>query len=194
MLFRRRTPMNLMERLRIAFWPRNSWGRSLRYFTKRVLRLSGSPHAIALGFAIGAFASFTPFVGFHIMISVFVALMVGGNILAAAFGTIVGNPFTFPFIWWATYELGGRVLNDYRGPIRPHAMAHGLLHQSFSHILPIIKPMLVGSLPLGLLVATVSYVIVRVGVKAYQAARRQRLEHRRLTRGTQVAADDKELT
>jgi uncharacterized protein (DUF2062 family) len=33
-----------------------------------------------------------------------------GNILTSAIGTAVGNPWTFPFIWAATYNLGINIL------------------------------------------------------------------------------------
>ena len=54
MLFRRRNRPTRIERLRVAVWPRNSWARSTRYFGKRVLRLTATPHAIALGFGVVA--------------------------------------------------------------------------------------------------------------------------------------------
>ncbi|WP_346433030.1 DUF2062 domain-containing protein [Breoghania sp.] len=64
MLFQRRTPPHWLEQIRVALWPRHSFARSAKYFGKRVLRLTASPHAVALGFAAGTFASFTPFVAY----------------------------------------------------------------------------------------------------------------------------------
>jgi uncharacterized protein (DUF2062 family) len=182
MLFRRRTPRNHVERLRVALWPSNGWRRSIRYFSKRVVRLAGSPHAIALGFAAGVFASWTPFVGFHILIGIAVSFLLGGNFLAAALGTVVGNPFTFPFIWWSSFELGNRLLNGAGGGVSFSDIANGLMHQPLSSILPIVKPMTVGALPLGIASAIVAYVIVSLGVQAYQEARRHRLAQRREAR------------
>ncbi len=68
-------PPSLWQRVRIALWPRVSWGRSARYYAKRVVRLSGSPHAIALGVGVGAGVSFTPFLGFHIFLALAVAFL-----------------------------------------------------------------------------------------------------------------------
>jgi uncharacterized protein (DUF2062 family) len=179
MLFRRRTPLTWVARIRVALWPSNGWGRSLRYFGKRVLRLSGSPHAIALGFACGVFASWTPFMGFHIALSAAIAFIIGGNFVAAGLGTVVGNPLTFPFIWWSSLELGKRLLHVDAGHVRLANLADQLAHAPFSALLPIIKPMTAGAIPLGLASAIVAYVIVATAVGAYQRSRQNRLLARR---------------
>ena len=76
----------------------------------RLARIDGTPYAIAAGFATGAAISFTPFVGLHIILAAIIAWIVRGNILTSAIGTAVGNPWTFPFIWAATYNLGINIL------------------------------------------------------------------------------------
>ena len=55
MLFGRKVPAGLAERVRTSLWPRRSFWRSGKYFAKRALRLSASPHAIASGVAAGVF-------------------------------------------------------------------------------------------------------------------------------------------
>jgi uncharacterized protein (DUF2062 family) len=185
MLFRRRTPRNRLERLRGAVWPSNGWWRSIRYFSKRVVRLAGSPHAIALGFAAGVFVSWTPFLGLHIMLGVALAFLFGGHFLAAALGTFIGNPFTFPFMWWSSFTLGSTLLEEPGDRLHISDVAEGLAHEPFSSLLPIIKPMTLGALPLGLASAILSYVIVVYAVQVYQAARRHRLAARRVERQTE---------
>ncbi len=76
----------------------------------RVARIPGTSYALAAGFASGAAMSFTPFVGFHFILAATFAWIIRGNILTSAMGTIVGNPWTFPFIWVATYETGSWLL------------------------------------------------------------------------------------
>lgn len=166
----------------MAVWPRRSWSRSVQYFKKRVMRLSASPHAIAAGVAAGIFASFTPFVGFHFFLSFIVAFLIAGNMLAAALGTAVGNPLTFPFIWAASFEVGRRILGGHHGPPAEH-LAHadisaGLLSQSFDKIWPVIVPMVVGGAIIGLVTGSIAYVIMRFAVAAYQKARRNRFQQR----------------
>lgn len=185
MLFKRRNKPSHLERLRVAVWPRHSFARSARYFSKRVLRLTASPHAIALGFAAGAFASFTPFIGLHFILSFVIAFIIGGNMIAAALGTAVGNPLTFPLIWATTYKVGtliayGEAKTLSTGDMSQH-LGGSLLEKSLDAILPLIKPMVIGSVPLGLVAGFVFYFIVLYSVRAYQRARRHRLEMRRDT-------------
>jgi uncharacterized protein (DUF2062 family) len=182
MLFRRRQRPTNIERLRVAVWPRHSWVRSTRYYGKRVLRLTATPHAIALGFAAGAFASFTPMVGFHFIISFALAWILRGNLIAAALGTSVGNPLTFPFIWASTFKVGQLIL----GGKQPgsHEEVHEefmtrLLDHSLDVLLPMFKPMMVGAIPIGLAVGTVSYFIIYKSVEVYQHRRRAVLERSR---------------
>jgi uncharacterized protein len=189
MLFRRRTPLSKVEKLRVAVWPRESWSRSLKYFGKRVLRLSASPHAIGLGFAAGVMVSWTPFVGFHFLMSAFIALILGGNLIASTIGTVIGNPFTFPLLWWSSYSLGHWLL--YHGPShgRPPPIHLGFGTAAWEEIVPVLKPMLVGAVPLGLVSGLIAYVIVRFMVTAYQTARRQRLATRRQVDAQSGASD-----
>ncbi|MEP4032959.1 DUF2062 domain-containing protein [Roseibium polysiphoniae] len=183
MLFRRRNSPTRIERLRVAVWPRHSWVRSTRYYGKRVLRLTATPHAIAIGFAAGAFASFTPLIGFHFLLSFALAYVVRGNLIAAALGTSVGNPLTFPLIWASTFKLGGWILRG-KAPAPGHVEIHEqfqarLLTKSVDMLLPMLKPMLVGAIPLGLIVGTVSYFIVFKSVEVYQRRRRHSLARKR---------------
>jgi len=187
MLFRRRDRPALLSRLRVAAWPRHSWSRSVRYLAKRVVRLSGSPHAIAAGVAAGAFASFTPFIGFHFFIGFAIAFLVGGNLLAAAIGTAVGNPLTFPLIWAATYKLGNVILGGGGRVFESGEISHNLAEKSFDAILPLVRPMVVGAVPLGVAAALVVYVVVHYSVSGFQTMRRERLAMRQRERGGQPA-------
>lgn len=181
MLFRRRQPQNLASRIRTLVWPRRSYARSFEYFRKRVLRLNATPHAIAAGFAAGVFASFTPFIGFHFLLAFALAYLVAGNMAAAALGTVVGNPVTFPFIWGLTYEVGQFILRA--EPITgeaPRGIGSALVHVDFASIwAPFVKPMLVGSLPVGLVSAALGYGLVYSAARSFQKHRARRILARR---------------
>ncbi len=190
MLFKRRDRLGLVSRMRGWLWPRRGWRRSVAYVWHRVTRLSASPHEIALGFAAGMFASFTPFMGFHFLLGAIVALVLGGNVLASAFGTFVGNPLTFPLIWIGTYNLGGLILgHDLREKLVlkfPDNTFANLLHhplygwQEFWSVLgPVVTPMSVGGVVLGTVMGSIGYVLVRPMVAAYQNRRRTRLVSRK---------------
>jgi uncharacterized protein (DUF2062 family) len=178
MLFRRRTPLTLVERVKYTFWPEGGWTRALRYFVKRVLRLTGSPHTIAIGFAAGLVVAWSPLFGVHYLMAVSLAFILRGNILAAVLGTTIGNPLTLPAMWALDYKVGDFLLGLHAGAKPPHIL-HNLAEKSFAAIWPILKPLFVGSVPLGLVSGVISYFVVRVAVQAYQEARRHRLAARR---------------
>nr|WP_306265996.1 DUF2062 domain-containing protein [Pararhizobium sp. IMCC3301] len=171
MLFRRKKPEHIWQRLRVAVWPRRNWWRSFQYVSKRVLRLSASPHVVAIGFAAGVFASFTPFIGFHFVICFILAYFMRGNLVAAALGTWVGNPFTFPFIWFYTYKLGNLVLHGHEGALTMGQISGRLLNVSFANLIELLKPMTIGGILLGVPAAFISYFIVRRLVFVYQRSR-----------------------
>ena len=168
MLFKRRHPEVIWQKIRVAVWPRRNWLRSYRYVTKRVLRLRATPHAVSFGIAIGVFTSVTPFLGLHILLSMALAFIVRVNVLAAALGTFFGNPLTFPFIWIGTYKLGNMILYGNGGHLGMGQLAKRIIHLSYHELLQIIKPMIVGAIPVGLLAAAVSYFLVRRLVNIYQ--------------------------
>ncbi|WP_102957817.1 DUF2062 domain-containing protein [Mangrovicella endophytica] len=177
MLFRRREKQGFGARMRTWLWPRRSFGRSALYLKKRVLRLHATPHAIAAGMAAGIFSSFTPFVGFHFVIAFAIAFCISGNMAAAALGTMIGNPATFPLIWAATYEVGHLILNA-----RPVAgetsinLAAALASMDFWAVwTPLLKPMLVGALPIGGAAALLVYGLVFWAARSFQRHRSQRL-------------------
>lgn len=193
MLFRRRDPLSFFDRLKKAVWPTRSWRRSSSYYFKRVLRLSATPHAIAAGFAAGVFASFTPFIGFHFIISFAVAFLIGGNILAAAFGTAVGNPLTFPAIWITSYNIGSIVLGAEPGRLSPHDIFFSLTHQPLDSVFPLVGTMLIGGIPLGLVFGVTAYTAIWWAVFSYQRGRRRRLEEGRSAGTPSAAAETREL-
>jgi uncharacterized protein len=109
-LFRRRKKQSFFKKIREFLWPSAGWKRAAHYLKHRIARIDGTPYAIASGFASGAAVSFTPFVGLHFIFAGIVAWIIRGNVVTAAIGTAVGNPWTFPFIWAVTYNLGISIL------------------------------------------------------------------------------------
>jgi uncharacterized protein (DUF2062 family) len=174
MLFRRREAESLIERIRVHLWPRRSWTRSGRYIVYRLRRLSDTPHAVALGFAIGVFTAATPFLGTHMVMAALLAWVIGGSIVAAVLGTFVGNPLTYPLFWYSTYEVGNLMLGG--GTEQPRIdLSAGIFQTSVEQLWPILKPMTLGSVPIGLALAALSYVLVKPMVDAYKHRRRREL-------------------
>ncbi len=155
--------------------------------SKRVLRLTASPHAISAGVAAGVFASFTPLLGLHFIIAFVVAYIIAGNFLAAASGTFFGNPITFPFIWASTYNLGNFVLSgetpeegaEVPAEIEEISLFENGLSGIWDAILgiwePVIKPMMIGGIPLGIFFGIIGYIVTRWAAGIFHAARRKRI-------------------
>lgn len=161
MLFRRRNPANFLERLRLSVWPRHSFKRSFNYFGKRILRFTGSPHAIALGFAIGVYASCTPFIGLHIFIAIIFAWILSANIPASIIGTAFATPF-IPAFFASTYAVG-RLIMQTRGhgaAISFDQFSQHLKTWNLVELWDVFIQLLVGATIIGALCAILSYTVV----------------------------------
>ena len=176
--------------MRTALWPRRSFGRSFQYFIKRVLRLTATPHAIAAGVAAGVFASWTPLLGFHFILAFAIAYMLAGNMVAAALGTAFGNPLSFPFIWALTIKIGNMLIGIETGVHQKHVNLELLLrHLDISQLWdPVLKPMLIGAIPPGVISGVGFYLLTYWGVRAFQARRKSKLAERAKARIQELAA------
>lgn len=171
-MFKRRRKRLVHHHVREAVWPTIGWRRSADYMRHRVGRLPGTPYSIAAGFAWGAAVSCTPFMGLHIILSAVGAWLSRGSILAAAIGTVFGNPWTFPFIWAWIYTLGVVLLG--REPLAIN-YAHLSLSYLYDHFWAIFVPMIVGGVPTAIVVWMAFFFPIRAMVTKYQLMRRARI-------------------
>jgi uncharacterized protein (DUF2062 family) len=188
-MFKRRDKLSLLSRTGNMIWPRAGVKRSLIYVWHRVARISGSAHFITIGVISGVFASWTPFVGFHFILAALIAYFLRGSLLASALGTFFGNPFSFPFIWLSTYNLGGFLLG-YEAQSEIHLVVpKGTFLLLFTNpaaffdvmwgvVGPYFVPMLIGSFPLGIATCIPIYFVMRPIIEKYQTKRRARLAAR----------------
>lgn len=171
-MFRRRLPQHWVYRLRQFLWPRTGWMRAAKYTWHRTVRIKGSADSIALGLAVGAFISASPFLGLHLVLAAAIAWVIGGNIIASAVGTWVGNPISFPFIWLATFKLGHFIMGT-TGHVSSLDMLslETLLSHPMDMFEPVILPMAIGGLPIGVIMAVATYYPCRTLIGLYQARR-----------------------
>jgi uncharacterized protein (DUF2062 family) len=181
-MFRRRNKPKFQDKVAGFFWPAIGWKRSSKYVGHRVARLPGTPYSIAAGFACGAAVSFTPFVGLHLAGGALMAWLIRGNVLAAWIGTLVGNPWTFPFIWIGIYKLGILM-----GAGDHHAHADLDFIAFFEELLaamktfdlsyigeiawPVLWPMIVGGTPCFIISWPLFFFPIQVMVRKYHARR-----------------------
>ena len=152
-----------------------------------------------LRFACGAAVSFTPLIGFHFVLAAVLAWVLRGNIIASAIGTAVGNPWTFPFIWFGIIWLGTTILGYERGQELPEELTVGTIFEQPETVL---LPMLVGGLPTALVVWILFFLPIRRVVANYQHHRQARrlrrrrvlAEERRVRLDRAAGEDDEDLT
>ena len=143
-------------------------------FGKKILiqlkKVNGTPYAVAAGFACGVAISFTPFIGFHLILAALTAWIIRGSIVSSAVGTLIGNPWTFPFIWIAVLSTGRFFLGldntDEVNFTQTFDMAWDALKtlefRNFSKsVWPIIFPMMVGCVPFYIASWIISYKIIK---------------------------------
>ncbi len=109
-ILKRRKKRKLHENLKESVWPTQGWKRTFYYYKHRIFRGGDSTHRIAGGLATGAVVSFTPFLGTHLGQALLFSWLFRVNGLAALAGTLVGNPWTFPFLFWASYSVGAWIM------------------------------------------------------------------------------------
>lgn len=171
-MFQRRIKLSNAQRLRGFFWPHIGWRRAGTYLQHRLARLPGTPHAIAGGFAIGAAVCFTPLLGFQIILAALLAVIFRVSIVASVIGTFVGTPWTFPFIWWLVYTTGTTMLGQDGAQALPETLGMAYV---FDNFFDIFLPMLVGSVPTGIVAWMIFYLPLKKLVTNFQSARKNRL-------------------
>jgi uncharacterized protein len=180
MLFARRQSLSLWRRAVAWVWPPRDVRRTVRYVWLRMRRLGASPHRLALGVALGVFAACTPLIGLQFLLAAGLAWALRGSIPAAMIGTFWANPITCPPIWLASYGIGATLLGHdpfieghqvpetlrRLGALTLHVDQQALL-LVYRTVSPILQPVLLGSIPLGFVIAGAAYTLVyRLAVRA----------------------------
>lgn len=125
--------------------------RLLKHQKYKLFRLKDPPESISIGLAWGAAVSFTPLLGLHIIICFIGTILMRGNLLAATAGTVIGNPWTFPFIFYICYRLG---ILFYPGTSVDFELKVSYFTDNFTNLF---IPTLIGSIPISILTWFVVY-------------------------------------
>jgi len=179
-MFKRRKARSTGEQIRSVVWPDRGFARLFSYIFQRVRRMPGSPTSIAIGAAWGAAVSFTPFIGLHLFVGLAMTYMTRGNMLACLFGTIIGNPWTFPLFFYLDYALGTFILQFFGSAT---IQAGNTLAEFISLFLAaptaligeVFKQIMVGAIVLGSMAWFMMFGIVYWGVSGWRKSRSLRL-------------------
>ena len=184
-------------------WPTMGLSRYLQYLKLKITRIKGSDYSIAAGFACGAAVSMTPFLGLHFIMGAILAWLIGGNVFVSAIGTAVGNPWTFPIIFYLSNDLGNRILGSDGDMTSMGEMLHlvkhlmfdlknavsgeSLMHSGSDHIWQTtvdlfvgLQTMILGGVIYGIIVWVVCYILIRRMLKRFHILRLKRLKLKRL--------------
>jgi hypothetical protein len=163
-----------MERL----WERIA--RSSRYAYLRVVRIKAPAESIAMGLALGVFAGALPLLSLQMAIAVSLALVMRGNIIAAALGTWWSNPFNWAIVFPLLYMLGKVFVPGDVPPLNISELSHlpllELLGQSWKWLLITSLGGVIAGVPM----AVMTYFVALRGVRIYHDGRaRRKLERQR---------------
>jgi len=193
-MFKRRKPRSIAEKTRETLWPTMGWKRMSIYLKNRVLRLSDTPRNIALGLAIGAGISFSPIMFTHFIQGGIIAFIMRANIPAALIGTVIGNPWTFPFIWWASITLGAALFSSFGFPAEaniPNDVTLSLLwNMLWNDPMRLFMPWMLGGYLICVIVIAITYPFYLSLIKGAQSARQKVLQRKAHKNAKQVTGQD----
>ena len=180
MVFKRRNRPSLWQQIKNFFWPSMGWKRSCLYIKHRAIRLNDSNYAVAAGLAFGCCISFAPTLGFHILQCLLLCFIFRANYLAGVLGTVFGNPWTFPFLFYASYKMGWLLLNfiGLDAPI-PEEEVSFTLDVIKETPWALLKPMLLGGYMMGFLTFPVFYGGFYAMVRSARLARQQAIKNKK---------------
>ena len=143
--------------------------RLIKFLKIKIFRIKDFPESVAIGLAWGTSVSFTPLLGLHLIICYLGTWVMRGNLIAATVGTIVGNPWTFPFFFFLDYKIGLFFFDNF---IRDYEFNAKFFIENFEKLF---YPTLIGSLPIAIIVWFITYYISKkILMKKYNAKNQTR--------------------
>lgn len=175
-LFATYHPKTFLQKIKDIFLPPCGYKRAFKYLGYRIMRLKASPYSLAAGFANGVAISFTPLLGGHLALAWFLSWILRGNYAAASFGTLIGMPWTLPFMWYLVYKTGESIIH-FLGKDFPHmafskdifAPTSFSVSDLFHSPEALLWPMFIGILPICLTAWFLVFFIVYFSKKAYDS-------------------------
>ena len=161
-MFKRKKPLGLINQFKNILWPENGFKRFFLYYWKRLIRIPESPHSISMGFSIGVFIAFSPFIGLHTVLSIFISWAFRVNILSSIIGTFSGKPLTYPIMWASSIGLGDFIFGRQK-------LAYEKIELSDFFGVDFFMSFFVGSIILGFLFAIIFYFFIKHFIIIYKS-------------------------
>lgn len=181
---------------------RHYWKRAKEFCVYRILHADDPPHRLALGIAVGMFVTFTPLIGFQMMLSVFLAWLLRANKLVGIPLVWISNPFTIIPIYYPCYRLGCIMLGEtvvnskwshlgteWQQLLADPATTWGLkVRFWWEGLMDFVAPLCLGCLVVGLVFGVASYYLSLVMIRNYRLRRWGQLMPPKLTPVDEVGA------
>jgi uncharacterized protein (DUF2062 family) len=149
--------------------------RWFRYLYLRLVRVSGDPVHVALGFSLGVFLGVFPTFGIGIPLALGLATLFRWNRAAALLGSLVMNPVTTPFFWSLSAAAGALLFGLDRETVLAFAAGKGR-GEIFSEMALVY---LAGNVVVALATSALAYALALRAVRLYREERERRLARRR---------------
>jgi uncharacterized protein (DUF2062 family) len=125
---------------------------------KLIFYVKDPPWKIALTFSIGLFIGMSPFIGFHTVIAIGVAILFRLNKVVILLATYFTNPWTIVPIYTFSTFIGARILhNEIKINID---WAHITLSEIAKNTREVLLPFIFGTLVVGFISSVLSYIII----------------------------------
>ncbi len=163
------------------------------------------PERVAAAVALGVGVGLSPFIGFHFIVAIVLAVVLRLNKLDTVLGSFAGNPWTLPPVYALGYRLG-RVILGYAPAHVPPLKWQRILHHDFwvafrgPGVEPRLLSFLVGTTILAVAAGLGTYALARGLLKLYhrryprvaaRAARRRELANRPPPAEVEIHRDDR---
>lgn len=133
---------------------------------KSAMSLDDTPERLALAFAIGVFVAFTPIVGLHTISVIFLAWVFRLNKIVSVIGSNISNPYTLIPLYAASIWCGSVLLGQKMG--LDLDWGNLSLNTFLIQVKPLLIPLVIGSIVLGIISSVGSYFIFYYGVRRYK--------------------------
>ncbi|MBR1545007.1 MAG: DUF2062 domain-containing protein [Alphaproteobacteria bacterium] len=152
---------------------------------RRLFRLKGNIHSISLGAAFGISIAITPLFGLQLILTLIFDIIFKANITASMLFTVIGNPLTFPFIWFADYKLGNMVLSNETVDSSSFSKIINEIVDAFeksdwevigNYVTSILYPMFVGGIIISVIVGILTYKFVFKSLTEYKEMKSKKVE------------------
>ena len=165
----------------------------LRRWLRRILHLRDTPHAIALGVAVGTFYGLSPLYGLHTILGLVTAALSRANKAATLIMIWVNNPLTTLPILYGQYLLGTLLLPggvasgswarlvNFTGALGRISLVHfkASIAECVEKAGGVFLPWLAGSIASSLVLGLLVYPLARRMVVNHRRKRHERQERRR---------------